>query len=121
MSNVQIFPLNLPQQSIHEDGSDKFTTTKNSDSRDATILNDNDVRDPERETHVHTIDCEKNMGNWCESLTFRSLPSIEPLQEANIILSLKVSIRKLLSLIIVQNFAKWNVCLVLYVYVCLRV
>ena len=88
------FPLNLPQHSIHEHGGDKFTSTKRLASDNSTSLHDVQGGHNENEIHVHTTDREKNMRNWSESLKFQDLPSIEPLQEANIIMSLKVSIHK---------------------------
>ena len=43
------------------------------------------------ESHIHSINRTRNMGSWSTLLTIQDLPSIDPLQEANIVLSLNVS------------------------------
>ena len=51
----------------------------------------NNEKEEENDSHIHSISSTRNMGNWSNLLGIHDLPSIDPLQEANIILSLNVS------------------------------
>jgi len=50
----------------------------------------NNAKEEENDSHIHSLSSTRNMGNWSNLLGIHDLPSIDPLQEANIILSLNV-------------------------------
>ena len=89
------FPLHFLQQHSFQDhyNGDKLTSSVHPLASTRIINHKNDGQNiGYDDSHVHTIDSEKNMGHWQgESLTFQNLPSMEPLQQANIILSSTVS------------------------------
>ena len=74
----------------------------------------NNAKEEENDSHIHSISSTRNMGNWSNLLGIHDLPSIDPLQEANIILSLNVSTVSKNLLFISHNNQQvqlhWNSC-----------
>ena len=82
------FLLNFPQNAAFKDDSDKFSSTKSltSETDSIPIYDEGLVIN---ESHS-TLNGTKSTGSWYNSLEIQDLPSIDPLQEANILLSLNV-------------------------------
>ena len=68
----------------------------------------NNEKEEENDSHIHSISSTRNMGNWSNLLGIHDLPSIDPLQEANIILSLNVSNVSKISFAFLIKINKFN-------------
>jgi len=84
----------LLQDHTHTIISDNADDSKNSDKNNLALDGDNilshNKEEGGNESHIHSISSARNMGIWSNLLAIHDLPSIAPLQEANIILSSNV-------------------------------
>ena len=86
-----------PQFATQDDAiiNDNADDNKNSTINKSVFNGGNTFADNEgeegNESHIHSINRTRNMGSWPTFLNIHDLPSIHPLQEANIVLSLNVS------------------------------
>ena len=91
--NVDIFSSQFATQ--HAIINDNADDNKKSAINKSVLGVGNTVADNEdeegNESHIHSINRTRNMGSWPSLLKIQDLPSIDPLQEANIVLSLNVS------------------------------